>query len=91
MFGGAAFLVGGNMAVTASGEGGAVVRVDPAQADHLVDTTPAELAIMRGRPMQGWLQVPSADLRTEHHLATWVQIGVTYTRSLPTKSKSKKG
>jgi hypothetical protein len=29
MFGGLAFLVGGNMAVAASGQGGALVRVDP--------------------------------------------------------------
>lgn len=56
MFGGLAFLVGGNMAVSASGQGGALVRVDPAQSDQIVDTSSAQVAVMRGRPMQGWLR-----------------------------------
>lgn len=85
MFGGVAFLVGGNMAVSASGRGGALVRVDPAQCDHIVDSTNAEVAVMRGRPMQGWLRVATDDLRTERQLAGWVQRGVGYARSLPSK------
>ena len=32
MFGGLAFLVGGNMAISASGQGGLLVRVDPAES-----------------------------------------------------------
>ncbi len=47
MFGGLAFLVGGNMAIAASGQGGVLVRVDPSESDAIVDTTPAELAVMR--------------------------------------------
>jgi len=39
MFGGLAFLIGGNMAVGASGQGGVMVRVDPAKPDRLVATT----------------------------------------------------
>ena len=42
MFGGLAFLIGGNMAIAASGQGGVLVRVDPGRADRLVYTTPAE-------------------------------------------------
>ena len=45
MFGGVAFLVGGNLAISASGQGGALVRADPVRADHLVDTTNAEVAL----------------------------------------------
>jgi hypothetical protein len=85
MFGGMAFLVGGNMAISASGHGGALVRVDPAQSDHLVDTTSAEIAVMRGRPMSGWLRVPHEDLRTERQIAEWVRMGTAYARSLPPK------
>jgi TfoX/Sxy family transcriptional regulator of competence genes len=85
MFGGVAFLVGGNMAVSASGQGGALVRVDPAQSDQIADTTSAQVAVMRGRPMQGWLRVATQDLRTKRQLATWVQRGVAYARSLPVK------
>jgi hypothetical protein len=43
MFGGLAFLIGGNMAVAASGQGGVLVRVDPAESDTLVATTNARL------------------------------------------------
>ncbi len=85
MFGGLAFLVGGNMAVAASGQGGALVRVNPAQSDKLVATTNARLMEMRGRSMQGWLRVGAEDLRTRRQLAKWVELGTGYARSLPTK------
>jgi TfoX/Sxy family transcriptional regulator of competence genes len=85
MFGGLAFLVGGNMAVAASGQGGILVRVDPEQSDSLVAQTHAETAVMRGRAMQGWLRIDAAHLRTKGQLATWVELGTTYARSLPEK------
>jgi TfoX N-terminal domain len=85
MFGGLAFLIGGNMAVAASGQGGALVRVDPAQSDTLVATTNARLMEMRGRQMQGWLRVDPEDLRTKRQLAKWVELGTSYARSLPSK------
>ena len=87
MFGGLAFLIGGNMAIAASGQGGALVRVDPDQADRLVETTPAEPAVMRGRPMQGWLRVESDDLRTKRRLEKWVKLSAAYASSLPPKKK----
>jgi TfoX/Sxy family transcriptional regulator of competence genes len=85
MFGGLAFLLGGNMAVAASGQGGLLVRVDPAQSDKLVATTNARLMEMRGRSMQGWLRVDPEDLRTKRQLAKWVERGTTYASSLPVK------
>ena len=85
MFGGLAFLIGGNMSIAASGQGGVLVRVDPATSDRLVDTTRAEMAVMRGRPMQGWLRVAPEDLRTKAQLAKWVKLGAEYARSLPPK------
>jgi TfoX/Sxy family transcriptional regulator of competence genes len=85
MFGGLAFLIGGNMAVAASGQGGALVRVDPAQSDSLVATTDARPFEMRGRSMQGWLRVDAEHLRTKRQLEKWVKLGTTYARSLPAK------
>jgi hypothetical protein len=85
MFGGLAFLIGGNMAVAASSQGGVLVRVDPAQSDTLVATTNARLMEMGGRQMQGWLRVDADDVRTERQLAKWVTLGTTYARSLPAK------
>lgn len=83
MFGGLAFLIGGHMAVAASGQGGVMVRVDPAKSDPLVARTNARLAEMRGRPMQGWLRIDPEHLRTKRQLARWVELGTTYARSLP--------
>jgi TfoX/Sxy family transcriptional regulator of competence genes len=85
MFGGLAFLVGGNMAIAASGQGGVLVRVDPEQSDKLVRTSKATVAVMRGRPMEGWLRVASKDVRTKPQLAKWVRLGSTYARSLAKK------
>jgi TfoX/Sxy family transcriptional regulator of competence genes len=85
MFGGLAFLIGGNMAVAASGEGGLLVRVDPAQSDTLVETSSVRLMEMRGRAMPGWLRVASDDVRTKRQLTKWVGVGTGYARSLPPK------
>jgi len=85
MFGGLAFLVGGHMAVAASGQGGLMVRVDPAQTDALVAAPHAEPFVMRGRPMQGWLRVATEGVAGEGELAPWVQRGVAYARSLVPK------
>jgi TfoX/Sxy family transcriptional regulator of competence genes len=85
MFGGLAFLIRGNMAIAASSQGGAMVRIDPAQSDALVATTKATLMNMRGRDMPGWLRVSSDDLSTDDQLAPWVEIGTGYARSLPPK------
>jgi TfoX N-terminal domain len=85
MFGGLAFMICGNMAIAASSQGGAMVRVDPAQSDSLLATTTAALVQMRGRDMPGWLRVSSDDLRTDEQLAPWVELGTGYARSLPPK------
>jgi TfoX/Sxy family transcriptional regulator of competence genes len=90
MFGGLAFLVGGNMAIAASGQGGVLVRVDPEKADHLIDTTKAEVAVMRDRPMSGWLRMASEDVVTKRRLAKWVNLGLSCARNLPEKPKKKK-
>lgn len=85
MFGGLAFLIGGNMAVAASGQGGILVRVDPAESDALVAKTKAHVAIMRGRPMRGWLRVDTEHLRAKRELPRWVELSTSYARSLPAK------
>ncbi len=85
MFGGLAFLIGGNMAVAASGQGGVLVRVDPAESEALVAGTNARPMEMRGREMAGWLRVAAEDVRTERELARWVELGTRFARSLPPK------
>jgi TfoX/Sxy family transcriptional regulator of competence genes len=90
MFGGLAFLIGGNMAVAASGQGGLLVHVDPAEGDKLIAKGKAQPMEMRGRQMSGWLRLESEDVRTKRDLTKWVKVGATYARSLPPKAKKKK-
>jgi TfoX/Sxy family transcriptional regulator of competence genes len=85
MFGGLAFLIGGNMSVSASGHGGLLCRVDPARSDALLRSDHAEQAVMRGRTMNGWLRVDAEGVRTKRQLERWVRHSVAYASSLPTK------
>jgi TfoX/Sxy family transcriptional regulator of competence genes len=85
MFGGLAFLIGGNMSVAASGQGGLMVRVPPADTDALLAKPHARPFVMRGREMQGWLRVDDEGVRTKRQLEPWVKRGVAYARSLPPK------
>lgn len=85
MFGGLAFLIGGNMAVAASGGGGLLVRADPAASDDLLTSKGVRPMEMRGRQMRGWLRVDDEAVRTERQLKKWVQVGAGYARTLPPK------
>ena len=90
MFGGLAFLIGGNMAVAASGQGGLMVRVAPAQTDALLGKPHAGPFEMRGRAMAGWLRVDADGVATKRQLEPWVGRGVAYARSLPPKAGPKR-
>ena len=85
MFGGLAFLINGNMAVAASGQGGLLLRCDPAETDTLVAKPHAERFVMRGRAMDGWLRIEADGVKTKRDLERWIKRGVTYARSLPAK------
>lgn len=88
MFGGLAFLVAGNMAVVASGQGGIMVRIDPAERDALLARTKAEPMVMRGAPTAGWLRVATDHLARRSQLAAWVDRGVGFARTLPPKERT---
>jgi TfoX/Sxy family transcriptional regulator of competence genes len=87
MFGGLAFLIGGNMSVSASGQGGLLLRCDPADTADLVREPHASSFVMRGRAMEGWLRVDADGVQSDEELERWVALGVDYARSLPPKSK----
>ena len=82
MFGGVAFLLGGNMAVAAR-EDELLVRVGAERTGELLATTDAQPMEMRGRPVRGWLRVDGAAAPAE--LARWVDLGAAAARSLPAK------
>jgi hypothetical protein len=85
MFGGLAFLIGGNMAVAASGQGGLLVHVAAEDTEALLGEPHARPMEMRGREMQGWLRVADEGVRADSELEPWVRRGVAYARSLPPK------
>ena len=85
MFGGLAFLIGGNMAVAASGQGGLLVRADPETSETLLASKGVQPMEMRGRQMQGWLRVDDDAVRTKRQLERWVRVGVGYAGTLPAK------
>jgi TfoX/Sxy family transcriptional regulator of competence genes len=85
MFGGLAFLVNGNMSVSASGKGGLLLRVDPAETDELLGEPHVHPFEMRGRTMNGWLRVDADGVGTKRELEQWVARGTSYARSLPSK------
>jgi TfoX/Sxy family transcriptional regulator of competence genes len=85
MFGGLAFLIGGNMAVGVSGQGGLMVRVAPDDTDALLEEPHARPFEMRGRSMRGWLRVDAEGVESDGELQPWVERGVVYARSLPPK------
>jgi hypothetical protein len=85
MFGGLAFLIGGHMSVSASGQGGLLLRCDPDETEGLLRKPHAGPFEMRGRVMDGWLRVDAEGLRTKRQLDPWVRRAVAYARSLPPK------
>jgi TfoX/Sxy family transcriptional regulator of competence genes len=85
MFGGLAFLVGGNLAVAASGQGGLMLRCDPARSDELTSEHGVTRMVMRGREMDGWLRVAEGAVQADEDMARWVEVGVGYASSLPSK------
>jgi hypothetical protein len=85
MFGGLAFLIGGHMAVAASGKGGLMVRVPPDDTAKLLDRPHVSPMVMAGRETRGWLRVDAEGVKTKRQLESWVSRGVGYARSLPPK------
>src|SRR5215208_6356657 len=88
MFGGLAFLVGGNLAVAASGQGGLLVRVDPEETEALLAAPHTRPMEMRGREVQGWRRVDAEGLATAEGLEPWVRRGLDFARSCPPKGSA---
>ncbi len=85
MFGGLAFLLDGNMTVSASRTGGLLVRVAPADTDACLTRPHVTLMKMGARTMNGWLMVAPDGLKTKRQLEGWVERSLKYVRTLPAK------
>ena len=84
MFGGLAFLVGGNLACSVT-RGGLMVRVGPGNSDAALAEPGVRPLDMAGRPMRGWVLVDPAEVAEDVHLRRWVRQGAGFARSLPAK------
>src|SRR3954453_17859942 len=85
MFGGLAFLVHGNMSVSASRNGGLLARIDPAETGEALKRPHVGLVEMRGRTMDGWVTVAPAGVKTKRELARWVKRSLGFVKTLPPK------
>jgi TfoX/Sxy family transcriptional regulator of competence genes len=85
MFGGLAFLVRGNMAVSASRNGGLLARIDPADTEAALARSHVALMEMRGRTMDGWITVAPEGVKNKRQLRAWVDRSLAFVRTLPPK------
>ncbi len=84
MFGGIAFMVGGNMAVGVSGDD-LIVRLDREEAEKALAEEGVREFDLTGRPMAGWILVEPEQTSEADSLAGWVEAGAGYAASLPPK------
>jgi len=85
MFGGLAFLLNGNMCVSASRTGGMLVRIDPANTRAALARPHVTLMKMGGRTMDGWLLVAPEGVRTKRQIGAWVERSVAFVKTLRPK------
>ena len=84
MFGGIAFVLDGNMAVGVSSDE-LMVRAGPDRFDEALARPHARIFDLSGRPMKGWVLVAPDGTADDADLAGWLELGVSFARSLPPK------
>lgn len=84
MFGGIAFMVGGNMAVGVLGED-LMVRLEPAEAEKALAEPHTRPMDFTGKPMTGMIFVDSVGTASDDDLAAWIDVGADFAASLPPK------
>ncbi|MGH8923826.1 MAG: TfoX/Sxy family protein [Acidimicrobiia bacterium] len=84
MFGGNAFMIGGNMAVGVSGDE-LMMRVGKEAHDEAEAKPGARIFDLAARPMRGWVVVAPEGFPTDADLENWIQQGVSYAKTLPRK------
>ena len=85
MFGGLAFLLHGNMSVSASRNGGLLVRVEPSDTEALLKRPHVARMEMGKRTMDGWITVAPEGVKTKRDLGAWVKRSLGYVKTLPPK------
>lgn len=80
MFGGLSFLARDSIVVSATRDGGLLVRADPERAPALLSITGAQPAKMgSGRAMRsGWINVAEATIASDEALGFWIGVALEY-------------
>jgi len=84
MFGGVGFMLLGNMACGVHDDY-LIVRVGPDRYEEALAEPHARVFDMTGRPMKGWVTVSVKGVESDQELSTWVQKGVDFALTLPSK------
>lgn len=84
MFGGLAFMLGGNMCCGVLGEE-LMVRLGPEEAEAALAEPHTREMDFTGRPTKGMLFVTPEGLRADEGLAGWVDAAADFALSLPPK------
>jgi TfoX/Sxy family transcriptional regulator of competence genes len=84
MFGGVAFMDRGHMFVGIAGDD-LMVRVGPDAYDDALARPNARPMDFTGRPMKGFVFVSSEGVSDPEDLASWVDLGLSFVRTLPPK------
>lgn len=85
----AAFLASGHM-VTGLHGASWIVRLGEAGADELRAAGGADFEPMPGRPMRGFLSLPTDIVADDEALATWISRAQAHAATLPAKKPKKK-
>ena len=84
MFGGIAFMVGGNMACGVLGED-LIVRLGEEEGEQALAEDGVRPFDFTGKPMKGIVYVSSERTSEDAGLTEWVEAGADYAASLPAK------
>lgn len=84
MFGGLAFMVGGNMCAGVVADE-LMVRVGPDQYDAALARPHAREMDFTGRPMRGIVYVAPEGFESDDDLRAWIERGVRFAASLPAR------
>ena len=84
MFGGACFMINGNMCV-GTWKGSLIVRLDKKNHDRTLAEPHTKQADMNGRVMKGWALVEPAGIESDNDLTGWVDRAAKFAGSLPPK------
>ncbi|MGI9556827.1 MAG: TfoX/Sxy family protein [Solirubrobacterales bacterium] len=84
MFGGIAFMLGGNMACGVNDDD-LMLRLDADEAERALGEQHTRPMDFTGKPMKGFLYVSAEGTNGDEELASWVELAADHAASLPPK------